>query len=975
MDSVIAEELDTLDGLIDYAEKMIYDRRDGSYTTLRRHAYGKTVKIETDNEGILTFRLSSTSLTYPNMKSGYATPYSPVGRLCSYLRTGDEGYSVRWGDYRVIETRLFERYDGVDFEPNVRNFLRMSGKRGSSGFEASNLRARLKQLDKPDIVAKPDLSGLSDEHQEHDEDALNDAEALQAPSPKVVIDIVDVIEEDDVYNEQDLEEDVDDEISDISNDKYYGLSEIFYVNRTRDQDKVISRSPIGPMFVQGIAGSGKTSVALGRTKMLCGFNTKTLVEDEKEYREIAGSDLEYWSRDFVGQFSQESSVGFVRTGELIQYLKETCRRLDLPNLPVLEYPELRARLRQHRQIERNRPETKRWSGLPAPRQSNADTTMAWLRAADKAIAALWIDEWQKNIPNARDILDRFDPAARGSMQHVATAATQRLREEIESLVRAVTNSKSNETFLLDRFASKLKSGIDRVRENVLGKNVLWILTPARGWFASTERGLAQRLITDKFPLYLRSQARLVFVTATGLTDDSLTLLNDNGDKLSWCTETSDLLERGSLLARDSDGRVFKAKKSDEDDLYLRLMPEATEKLYVLSDGRLRPLGVKRGLGKVKLPIASMPDKNEEQDEEEMDVDDFEGKTAASPQKRRSLDSVFEAMARSTLLQPLTYIADLYADALKHFQNNFPDATHARFVLEQMNNRKLADEDIDLLLCLTHIIGRGFHGKPHTLNEPEFYQSVFVDEVQDFSEQQIYLMVEQAHREYQAVTVVGDIAQKLHNGHQIDIMACFPGKAVPCIPLTENMRQIDTPALALFSACFRAELQDDLIGEIPGDALTASLREYAESLRGPELVTIYEDEDCTEHIIQAIRNSAPHFTLAVILPDAEMATQVYEKCKPFLIDEMIDAELSQKIDLARRHIRHFTSVANAKGLEFDVVIVPYLERYDISDPTHINRLYVALTRARRKLVLLDHASRMESAFDAVWNRYQDTLASV
>lgn len=86
-----------------------------------------------------------------------------------------------------------------------------------------------------------------------------------------------------------------------------------------------------------------------------------------------------------------------------------------------------------------------------------------------------------------------------------------------------------------------------------------------------------------------------------------------------------------------------------------------------------------------------------------------------------------------------------------------------------------------------------------------------------------------------------------------------------------------------------------------------------------------------------------------------------------------AEFSQTIDLSRRHVRHFTSVAHAKGLEFDVVIVPFLERYDLGDGGHVNRLYVALTRARRKLVVMSEMDRPVSAFDEVWRSYEDSLA--
>jgi len=120
------EELKVLDGVIDYAERMMY--QDGTrreYEPLRRQAYGKTVVIETENQGVQTFRLSSTAATYPNAASGYATPHSPVGRLCAVLQPGDEDMSPRWGDYRVREVRQFGRYQGPKFEPNVRNFQHM----------------------------------------------------------------------------------------------------------------------------------------------------------------------------------------------------------------------------------------------------------------------------------------------------------------------------------------------------------------------------------------------------------------------------------------------------------------------------------------------------------------------------------------------------------------------------------------------------------------------------------------------------------------------------------------------------------------------------------------------------------------------------------------------------------------------------------------------------------------------------------
>jgi DNA helicase IV len=154
-----------------------------------------------------------------------------------------------------------------------------------------------------------------------------------------------------------------------------------------------------------------------------------------------------------------------------------------------------------------------------------------------------------------------------------------------------------------------------------------------------------------------------------------------------------------------------------------------------------------------------------------------------------------------------------------------------------------------------------------------------------------------------------------------------------------------------------------------------MREHADRLRGPDWILVDDDEELTEHVVETLRTMQRHQTAAVILNDPEAAAAFHDRCRNVLTAEMVDAELSERIDLSRRHVRHFTSVTHAKGLEFDVVIVPYLERYDLADPTHVNRLYVALTRSRRKLVLLSHASRPTSAFDRVWERYENTVARI
>jgi hypothetical protein len=968
----VRTELSVLDGVIEYADRMIYsDNRQVEYGPLRRHAYGKTVVIETENQGTLTFRLSSTPVVYPKAASGYATPHSPVGRLCAYLRPGDESESPRWGAYRVVEIRLFERFDGAQFEKNVRNFLRMTVQDETSDERVTDLHAYLKG----EPAAKPsrenESGASSPESIEKRLAGVPPVEpSVPQADPAVTVDMMHVIDDVEEPNAPAAEFDEDDADADVAGrvaEDYFGLGETFYVNRTREQDEIMSRSPIGPMFVEGVAGSGKTSAALGRTKMLCDFNA-TSVHDEGEFRDFAGHDLAYWSGKYAGQFSQEASMGFVRTGELIQYLKETCRRLDLPNLPVQEYPELRSRLRQHRRVERNRPGTARWTGLSTPRDTQVDTTMAWLKAADRAIAAGFAKEFEARLPTVDELASAFHTDARTRALRIVSAASDQLRSEVNDLSRELADSNAGGAFVLDRLAARVLTRIRRVRNRVLGKDVVWVAVGSKTWFASNEQDMAAQLVAANVQLFLRTSARLVFLDERGPLDSSLKLLSLTGEPIEWSADTRGLMGNGRVLVRDTTGKTVHAVPSDAKNLLFRLMPDSQERLYVWRDDALRPLSVQRGIGKELMALNPSRRSGAAEASEDDERSDEQDGTLGSD-KRRSVDAVFAVAARRALLQPLTFIADAYSESLTVRGQYFPDRKVASAIEKQLAQRKLSDADIDLLLCIGHSIGRGFEGVPATLSEPSFYQSVFVDEVQDFSEQQIYLMVEQAQPEYRAVTVVGDRAQKLHNGGSIDVSACFPGGSVLTVSLTENLRQLEVPGLAWLSSCFRAQLQGDPAEIIPSPELAKRMRQHADPLGGPQLVFVNDEEELVAHVVDTLDALGGRETVAVLLPNAEIAAALHARCKGALSDRMIDTAVSEKIDLSRRHVRHFTGVANSKGLEFDVVIVPYLERYKLSRTADANGLYVALTRPRRRLVLISDANRPASPFDAAWARFQ------
>jgi hypothetical protein len=318
----------------------------------------------------------------------------------------------------------------------------------------------------------------------------------------------------------------------------------------------------------------------------------------------------------------------------------------------------------------------------------------------------------------------------------------------------------------------------------------------------------------------------------------------------------------------------------------------------------------------------------------------------------------------------------FCPSCHHMQNlavgadSFPDPRLAATLKLQLKQYKLADEDIDLMLCLSHLIGRGLkQGGLRQLQEPTFYQSVFVDEVQDFTEQQVYLMVEQANPKYKAVTVVGDTAQKLHHGSTIDLRSCFPGQAVSHVRLTENLRQANMPGLALFSASFRSVLQGD---EPPNGQLAAKARGQGNELVRPKF-TVCESEELTDsHILETLIQAKRSQTVAVLFPDTISAEKVYKRLEHRLRENLIDSELSEKMNLARRHIRHFADVAKSKGLEFDVVMLVGIDSYDLENASHVNRLYVGITRARTSLVLLSASNHLAPSLVKVRNLYQSLV---
>jgi hypothetical protein len=144
------------------------------------------------------------------------------------------------------------------------------------------------------------------------------------------------------------------------------LGHQFFTRTTQDQERALN-NPRGLTFVEGIAGAGKTSVALGRLKFFANFAT--------------GAEREHYGLQHASEkdFSSVGMVGFVLSHSLKRYLKETAIALGLEHLPIRDFEEFRTDLSGRFGItERFRKK----KGESASLRSRIN----WLRAVDAAVA-------------------------------------------------------------------------------------------------------------------------------------------------------------------------------------------------------------------------------------------------------------------------------------------------------------------------------------------------------------------------------------------------------------------------------------------------------------------------------------------------------------------------------------------------------------------------------------------------------------
>ena len=221
-------------------------------------------------------------------------------------------------------------------------------------------------------------------------------------------------------------------------------------------------------------------------------------------------------------------------------------------------------------------------------------------------------------------------------------------------------------------------------------------------------------------------------------------------------------------------------------------------------------------------------------------------------------------------------------------------------------------------------------------------AVFIDEVQDFREIEVLLMGMVVTDSYHQITLSGDRQQQLQIMGVNDFRNLFPlvprSLRNPTVFLDHNFRQ--RKELRALSAGIRSVLQEDF--------------QRADDKNETDTVAVMHtfklQSEMAQFILQRVLTVDANATVAVITPSEIEARVWHDLLRDDLAAYHRPALLSHRDDLTRRNDIHFTEVREAKGLEFDVVIVPNIASFDLDTEIGRNQLYVAVSRPRQALLL-------------------------
>lgn len=331
--------------------------------------------------------------------------------------------------------------------------------------------------------------------------------------------------------------------------------------------------------------------------------------------------------------------------------------------------------------------------------------------------------------------------------------------------------------------------------------------------------------------------------------------------------------------------------------------------------------------------------------------------------REALSQVAQRSEKSKFFdRPLTFFQDEVAWILSHgieTEEQYKAVTRVGRVGTNLA-RKLRGRMFDI--CTEYLKLRSQRGKMYDWDDiayhvhqeylkddrPRHYRHIIIDEGQDFSPEMIRSLAS-AIPEDGSLTFFGDVAQQIY-GQRMSWR--FAGLTVPQTWKFEenyrNTKQIARLGLAISKMPYFEGIADIVEPTFPrADGPLPTLVECDSREKQLRVAaSVAKDSGTTKSVAVLFKNRHQERLISIKLPNNA---------------KRLDRNMSSWSDGPGIYYGTFHS---AKGLEFDLVIVPFLEKHNLPDSEHISShgeedahirdgrlIYVAVTRAKTGLLLL------------------------
>lgn len=317
--------------------------------------------------------------------------------------------------------------------------------------------------------------------------------------------------------------------------------------------------------------------------------------------------------------------------------------------------------------------------------------------------------------------------------------------------------------------------------------------------------------------------------------------------------------------------------------------------------------------------------------ETAEEDDFLANARRDRDLTRALDRLWPAVSAPVLVRKLLGNRRFLAEAATGVLGEQEQHTLYRSASRRLGDEQWTRADLALLDEAEHRVA----GTPLTFGH------VVVDEAQDLSPMELRLLGRRCPSK--SMTVLGDLAQMTSVAGQRDWSEALVHLGAPGGRVAELELGYRVPAPIL-------DLANRLLPQAaPGVRPARSVRLDGEA---PRVVAV-EPHQLTGAVLASIGDTADAASIGVVAPVSLLDAVAYALVEASLAfaDGRRDVALGDRLTLL--------PPSTVKGLEFDAMIVAEPARIVAEEPSGLRVLYVALTRAVRRLTVL-HAEPLPRA---------------